>query len=217
MARKRKRIGKAGRAALTVGNAPLWPETTVDELLAYLDSGIAFLDPGTDRELERSYAQIDEMIAQHLSNLSEGADSLAPETRQYSAIQVRDKLRRLWMAYGRQDDGARDWKVIYRHGSACLMESEDQELMNRIARRAAAIKHNWKTQYLKSPRKTRASSQVSRDSQSPLVRSATLDFCSPTVRDRVRPPRMARKHPLRQRCSVNDSDNVSSWATVFQS
>jgi hypothetical protein len=208
MGKKRKRASKVGNAASTTRYRGIWPETIVEELLAYLDSGVTFLDPETKAEVERKHEDVDEAISQHLNAVYEDGNYSPEPLRQFSSAQVRDKLRRLWATHCREEFNGRDWKIIYRYGSSCLMSSKDPEQADRVARRSGVIKVKWVERYLRSPRKTRAGSQLSRENHPPPWRSRSASSSSPIAHSRLRGQKVAGQHPLRQRRTVSDHDNV---------
>lgn len=206
MGRKRKRATKVSSTASAAEHRGVWPRAIEEELLAYLDSGVAFLDPETKAEIERKYEDIDEEISQHLNSVHED-DNYSPESlRQFSAAQVRDKLHRLWSAYCREGLDGRKWRVIYKDGTSCLTSSKDPELKARVARRTGAIKIKWLERYLRSPRKTRAGSQINRETYPPPRGSRSVSGSCPIAQPgRLKVPE---QHPLRQRCMASGDDNV---------
>jgi hypothetical protein len=208
MGKKRKRASKVSNAASTTRYRGIWPESIVEELLAYLDSGVTSLDPGTKAAVERKSEEVDEEISQHLNAMHKDGNYSPEQLRQFSSAQVRDKLRRLWATHCREEFDGRDWKIIYRHGSSCLISSEDPEQADRMARRSGVIKVKWVEQYLRSPRKTRAGSQLRREHHPPSWRSRSASSSSPIAHSRLGGQKVAGQHPLRQRRTISDHDNV---------
>lgn len=135
-----------------------WPNQYVDELLSYLDSGVAFLDPAREEPRRRELEEVDEELAQHLSKAQLDCGGSLPLVHKYNAKHVRAKLSRLFAE--RKGTSEDDWRVIYKKGSACIHWPDDAERKERMARRANAIKHNWYCEFAESPRKTRANFQA---------------------------------------------------------
>ena len=208
MGKKRKRASKVGDAPSTTRHRGIWPETVEDELLAYLDSEVAFLDPGTKAEVERKTEDVDEEISQHLNAVHEDGNSSPEPLQHFSSAQVRNKLRHLFTTRRRDEFTGRHWKIIYRQGSSCLKSSKDPKQADRVARRSGVIKVKWVEQYLKSPRKTRAGSQPGREKHPPPQKSRSASSSNPIAYNRLRGQKVAGQHPLRQRCTANDHDDV---------
>ena len=205
MGRKRKRARKVDNEAWTTKHGGPWPDAIVEELLAYIDSGVAFLDPETKAEVERKYEDVDNEISQHLNAVNEEGNY---SPRQFSSAQVGNKLHQLWRTHGREGYKPTDWKIIYRRGSSCLMGGKDPELANRVARRSGIIKMMWMERYLTSPRKTRARSLISRESHLTPQRLTSASPPTPVAQSRLSGNRVGGQHPLRQRRPTSDHDNV---------
>lgn len=162
----------------------------MDELLSYLDSGVAFLDPATEESRKRDLQDVDKELAQHLNQVQPDSDRLLPQVCKYNAKHIPAKLSRIFAE--QKQTSADDWRVIYRQGSACIRWIDDAKRKERIARRSKEIKHNWKWEFLHSPRKTRAESQVAaspRNSPRRALRPEPNNLKLSSIRERLRVPR----------------------------
>ncbi|ETN47240.1 uncharacterized protein HMPREF1541_01432 [Cyphellophora europaea CBS 101466] len=205
---KRKRSKRNAALGSSTRRGKIWLDHIVDELLSYLDSEVAFLDPASETARERQFDDIDEELAQHLNYTRDDGKNSLDQVRNFSAKQVRAKLPRLYATRRRDVRSDDDWTVIYREGSNCIEWPVNSEREARIARRSKEIKHAWRMHFLHSPRKTRADSQIRGTPQNSPRRASRAPVNTTRFHGRMEGSSMASSHPLRQKRTIDESHHV---------
>lgn len=206
---KRKRSKRKTRPTSYGHQNQLWPDVVVDELLSYLNSQVALLDPATETDREREWKDIEEDIVRHLNQPRAYGLESQGQCYNYSAKQIATKLAKLYAQRKRIDNGDVDWKILYQKGFACLDWTDDSERQVRMARRSKEIRHSWRCEFLKSPRRTRASSRLNDSPQNSAQRhirasSSTLNVRGTSAEKSGTPGH----HPLRTEFAVRSDQHV---------
>jgi hypothetical protein len=186
MGRKRKRSKQNAGPASSTHDSKTWPDHIVDELLSYLNSQIAFLDPATDNRRERHFEDVEQEVTQRLNSLCENGEDSIGQLRTYTTKQIRSKLSQLYATRRRTENDNDDWTIIYMQGFACLDWTLDKQREERMARRAKEIEHTWRWEFLHSPRKTRAGSQANGTPQAVSRKAIRAASRSSNARNTVR-------------------------------